>query len=177
MQIARKITVGGINNVRGGFECKPDESRLVARIFGMARGSELKESNYGPYMRFKGEFRAINGDGEEFAATILMLPEPASSMLAEAVAGDETKTGVQFAFDIFVQGMPKKQPGDRGYQFVIKPLLETAPSDPLKALAGALPALQIAAPKQPELPEVAAQKTESQPAMVEDAPKGNTKKK
>lgn len=185
MQIARKITVGTINGIRGGFVVAEGETRLVGRIYGMAGAVETKESTYGPYQRFKGEFRAINEDGEEIGAPILMLPEPASGMLAAALATESGKSGVQFGFDIFVQSTPKKQPGDRGYQYVIKPLLETAPSDPLKALAASLPALPApAAPKQAALTGVdpamqsaaePAPATEAAPAPAQE--KANNKKK
>lgn len=141
MQILKKITVGGINNVRGGFK-PPEAITHVARLFGIVRSVETKESNFGPYLKFKGDIRAVNEDGEESAAPVMMLPSPADGLLAEALANDKDKNGVQFAFDIYINPTPIVKPGDRGYEYRLKPLMNTEPSDPLKAIVASLPAIE-----------------------------------
>lgn len=160
MQIAKKITIGTINGIRGGFACNWTEGKpetqaafLAGRIIGIARSVDAKQTTYGEAARFTGEFRAINQDGEEIAAPTLYLPSPADGLLKSAIV-EADGGAVNFAFDIYVQPTPKKQPGDRGYEYVIKPLLETKPSDPLAELAKALPAPAIK-PKQEQLPGVA----------------------
>lgn len=184
MEVARKITVAGINNVRGGFTIAPDAPMtLIARVMGLARSVSLKPTTFGDSLKFSGEFRAINADGEEFAAPVVFLPKPADELLAEALNG-AGENGVQFAFDIFIEAVPKKTPIDRGYQFRVKPLLDTKPSDPLAALQASLPTLQLAA-KQPALaleqpateaaPEVADAK-EADTAAADAPVKGTGKK-
>lgn len=139
LQIARKITVAGINNVKGGFVLKDGEdNRHVARIVGLAQSAGVKETAYGPSWRFVGEFRAINEDGEEIAAPVLYLPAPADEMLSSAVAANPSG-GVQFAFDIFMIRVEKKTPIDRGYQFVVKTLMDSKPSNPVLSLMASLP--------------------------------------
>ena len=151
MEICRKITVAGINNVRGGFDVKPETPPyLVARVMGLARAVANKETTYGASLKFTGEFRAINADGEEFAAPVIYLPAPADEMLATAISG-AGENGVQFAFDIFIEATPKKTPVDRGYTFRVKPLLDTKPSDPLAVLQASLPPAPVKV-KQAALP-------------------------
>jgi hypothetical protein len=169
MEIARKITIAGINGVRGGFDVKPDAPvTLMARVMGLARKVEVKTTTYGDSLKFVGEFRAINADGEEFAAPVIYLPKPADEMLAEALT-EAGENGVQFAFDIFIEPVPKKTPVDRGYQFKVKPLLDTKPSDPLAALMAGLPAPAVRA-KQPALPGVDAASEKAPEPSEEKAP-------
>lgn len=181
MEMMKKMTVGGMNNLRGGFACDykdgEDEAAvksrtpfLAARIFGIARSVEVKTTTYGDSLKFVGEFRGINGDGEEFAAPVAYLVPPADSMLRDALL---TSAGapVNFAFDIFVAPTPKKTAVDRGYEFKVKPLLDTKPSDPLAALmasanAAPIPKKEPAATPAPALaaPEAAA------PAVAPETP-------
>jgi len=142
MQIERKITIGGINGIRKGFK-DVTESRLVARILGIASEALREDGALGEYVKFKGEFRAINQDGEEFASAVCFLPKPADDLLESAIKNAGGKS-VNFGFDIFVH--PNENVAI-GYEYKVKPLLETKPSDPLAALMGAIAPLQLAAPK------------------------------
>jgi hypothetical protein len=148
MQIARKISVGSINGVKSGFK-GIKEPTLVGRLVGQAMGVSAHESEKGTYQKFKGEFRAINADGEEIAAPVMYLPSPAQEMLADAINAADGKA-VAFGFDIFAVPNPTAV---LGYEYKIKPLLETAPSDPVKQLMAGLPPLEIK-PKQAALPGV-----------------------
>lgn len=154
MQALKKITVAAINGKRGGWkvaENAPDQ--VIARIFGRADSVAAKASNYGDYLQFTGSIKAINADREECFSSVLILPSPADSLLAEALKNDTEKMGVTFAFDIVLRAMPKKNETDRGYQFIVKPLIETKSDDPLKALADSLPAMAaLPAPAQQQLP-------------------------
>lgn len=145
MQIARKISVGSINGVKAGFK-GVTETTLVGRLVGQAMAATQHDGEKGSYTKFKGEFRAINADGEEVAAPVMFLPSPAQEMLADAVKAAEGKA-VAFGFDVFV--VPNAT-AVLGYEYKIKPLLETAPSDPLKALMAGLPAMELK-PKQAAL--------------------------
>lgn len=170
LQALKKITVAAINGKRGGFEVKEgDKDRVVGRIYGRADSVEPKSTGYGPYLEFKGQFRAENADRAQSFAPKMILPSPADSMLAEAIAADESKMGVTFAFDIVLRPIAKRSPIDRGYEFVVIAHQQGAAVDPFAALAASLPKLEaLPAPTQQELPV-------EQPAE-EKAPAKPTKK-
>lgn len=180
MQALKKITIGTINGKRGGFTVKEgDPDRVVGRIFGRADSVATKSSNYGDYLRFTGMIKAINEDREESFSPVLILPSPADTLLAGALENDTAKMGVQFAFDIILRAMPKKNPTDRGYEFIVKPLLETEANDPLKAMQAALPPLPDATPKQAALPgtDAASAAPAAAPAPAAEPEKAKTSKK
>jgi len=178
MQALKKITIGTINGKRGGFTVKEgDADRVVGRIFGRADSVAVKSSNYGDYLRFNGMIKAINEDREESFSPVLILPSPADQLLAAALEKDEQKMGVQFAFDIVLRAMPKKNPTDRGYEFIVKPLLETEANDPLKAMQAALPPLPPVAAAQAALPGTEEPKAEAAAAPAAEPEKATSKKR
>lgn len=136
MEIARKMTVGGINNVRKGFK-GVTETKLVARILGIADTAVQEDGALGSYWKFTGEFQGTNEQGEMHAAPVLMLPKPADDMLAAAVK-QAAGGSVKFGFDIYVE--PREDVAI-GYAYKIKPLLEVKPSNPLADLIASIPAL------------------------------------
>lgn len=169
MEIMKKMSVGGMNNVRNGFK-DVIAQQLVARIFGIARSCETKDTNLGRSYKFVGEFRGINGDGEEFSAPVCYLPSPADGMLTEAIAAADGSP-VNFGFDIFVSPKEKRTPIDLGYEYKIKPLLDTKPSDPMAALMAGVTPLTIAPKQAPlalETPKPETPKAE-EPAPTEEA--------
>lgn len=132
MQIANKITIGGINSVRKGFKDVKEKTH-VARIIGIAREASLKTSeNMADSWKFSGEFRAWNREGEEVAAPTCYMPDPAQGLLKAAVDADKSGAGVQFGFDFYV--VPDENVAI-GYHYEIKPLMESKPSDALAALS------------------------------------------
>lgn len=155
MELLRKITIGGINNVKKGFK-GITEKMLVARVIGVAQGYDvISHAQYGDSYKFTGEFRAINSDGEESAAPVIYLVKPVDEMLVAQLKAAEGKP-VQFAFDIHV--VPDEG-SERGYQYRVTPLMETKPSNPLAELMASLPAPSIK-PKQLALAGEAAAATE-----------------
>lgn len=165
MQIARKISVGSINGVRAGFK-GVKETTLVGRLIGQALAFSTHDGDKGTYQKFKGEFRAINADGEEVAAPVMFLPSPAQEMLANAITEAQGKA-VSFGFDVYVVPHPTAV---LGYEYKIKPLLETAPSDPLKQLMAGLPPMEVK-PKQAAIEM--APTTEANVAAAEEPVKVN----
>lgn len=142
-KLLRKLSIAGINGVRGGFKDIKEKIR-VATIIGLANGYKEKVSEtMGVSYAFNGEFRAINRDGEACMAPVCYLPDPAQGLLREAL-DDENRIGaVQFAFDFFAV------PDDtaiKGYVFECVPKIEPKVSDGLKQLADsvgvATPALE-----------------------------------
>lgn len=145
MEISRKITLGSINGLRGGFAA-PKEKTFAGRIFGIVNSVSVEDSQYGQYNKFVGEFRAVNQDGVESAAPVMMLPEPASTMLADACADSKS---VKFGFDFYLQPDEKSK---TGYTYATEPLFETKPSDLLAEMTQGLTPPKLPAPKQPALP-------------------------
>lgn len=161
--LVKKITmteVSGIKRGSGGFKPKAhfgaDEHGnfppfLIARIVGIAYGLKDGETNYGPYTEFHGNFSATNNAGEMYRSPKAILPEPAQSLLREAVEKAEAGKGIELAFDF----LAVPDAGDRGYKFQVQPLMERDPADPLDALMADVSkqfALPAPAEQQPELP-------------------------
>lgn len=155
MQIMKKMSVGGMNEIRGGFK-DVDVTKFVARIIGFARSVETKVTTIGESLCFKGEFRGTNADGELFSAAVCYLVSPADEMLAQALSQPENVgKEVKFGFDFFVTPKEKRTPVDLGYSYQVKPLLDTAPTDAMAALMGNIAAPLPVTAKQSELPGVA----------------------
>lgn len=144
MKIARKITIGSINGVRGGFK-DIKETKRVMDIFGIARSYTTKTSeNMGVSYAFEGEFVAVNQGGEEFRAPVSYLPEPAQSMLKSGI--DSGGGSIEFAFRFFVE---PDESLPMGYRFEMESLLEVKDSDAISALKGKVENL-LEAPKSPK---------------------------
>ena len=142
MELVTKISVGSINKIRKGFK-GVTERKHVMRVIGIARSAELKVSeNMADSKKFVGEFRAWNSEGEEFSSPVMYIPEPAQSLLASAVEADG-HNGIQFGFDFFI--VPNENV-PIGYNYEIKPLMESKPSDALSALISHVGAPKLAAP-------------------------------
>lgn len=142
MQIMKKMSVGAMNDIRGGFVVgENSKTFLAARIMGIAQSVKVKTTTFGESLAFNGEFRGINQHGEEFASATCYLVSPADQLLSSALLSADGAS-VNFAFDIFVSPVPKKTPIDRGYEYKVKPLLETKPSNPLAALMSNVPAFE-----------------------------------
>jgi len=139
--LLKKIVMGEVNGIvrgSGGFKPKAhfgaDENGnfapiLVMRVAGIARGMEIGQTNYGEFIKFKGNFAAINSKGEEFRSPFAILPEPAAGLTREMVENAEGNP-VEFAFDIIA--VPDAS--DRGYKFQCQPLMEKVQGDPLDAI-------------------------------------------
>lgn len=130
MQIARKITIGGINGLSGGFK-NVTEVLYAARIYGRANGFEAKDGgSMGISYAFKGEFIGVNADGEETSAPQCFLISPADTLLVQALK-DAEGAPVEFAFDFYVS---PKETAILGYEYKVKSVLEVQKSQPLLSL-------------------------------------------
>lgn len=152
MQILKKISIGAINNVRGGFKAmslfglRPDpenkegpaisdrERVTVMRVAGIVSGyAEKTSETMGVSYAFKGEFKAINKDGEESVAPVCFLPEPAQSMIKTTLDDGATSIDIGFKVDAL-----RNDDSVKGYDFVLMPLIEPRPSNALGALSARL---------------------------------------
>lgn len=143
-----KITV---KNVCGNPDLEkiinsPGKYMDLMDVYGLARKALPGESQYGPYVKFSGSFKAINlQTGESVRSGACILPGTAQEMLAGAFS-DET-TEVKFGFKIGV----KYDPSSKGtnYSFIVTPLTEPGENDPLIMLESQIKqerARQLAAP-------------------------------
>ncbi len=130
MSNLKKITVKTVCGRIVGIERKPKETLSVMRVVGIARRIVTGESDYGAWIKLKGEFHATNLlTGEEFHSSTCMLPEVASDLVENALA-DENNKSVEFGFDITVG--PSDTP--IGYEYGALSLIAPSQEDPLQKL-------------------------------------------
>jgi len=119
--------------------------RDYMRVVGIVRGYDVKTSQYGDSVEFKGQFRAVNmTTGEESNAGKLFLPHIAESYVYNAFESHSRTdgfTGLEVAFDIGI----KPASTAAGYEYTVKPLIEQKEPDTLDILMGNLPPLKLAA--------------------------------
>lgn len=152
MNILKKISIGSINNVRGGFNAMslfglrpnptdPNAAPIgdrdvvtVMTVIGIVNGYTEKTSDtMGVSYAFKGEFQSINKDGQKGIAPVCFLPEPAQSLIKTAV--DEGATAIEIGF---VVDAVRSDTALKGYEFVLKSLQEPRASTALDHLSARL---------------------------------------
>lgn len=117
------------------------EPKMIATLYGRCSDKKIGTSDYGEFIRFKGEFEGVNADtGDSFRSGDMIVPGILESLLDSAITVDENNS-VDFAVEVWVE------PSDRsmtGYTYNIKPLIKPQESDALAELrnlaGGALPA-------------------------------------
>lgn len=117
------------------------EPKMIATLYGRCTNKKIGTSDYGEFIRFKGEFEGVNADtGDSFRSGDMIIPGILESLLDSTISVDENNA-VDFAVEVWVE------PSDRsmtGYTFNIKPLIKPQESDALAELrnlaAGKLPA-------------------------------------
>jgi hypothetical protein len=128
----KKITIGTINGVRGGLKDIHGRER-VGTIIGVANSyKEHVSETMGISWGFKGEFRAINRDGEEAVSAVCYLPEPAQSLLYAALKDESRVSGVKFGFEVWAI---EDETALKGYVFELVSMMDPQPSNELAALA------------------------------------------
>jgi hypothetical protein len=146
--ILKKITV---KDVCGEIK-KPATTTWLVRVVGIARDYEIGTTNFGQFVRFKGQFRAIKIEtGEVFDSGAMILPDIANNLIYGALSQDGSNA-VEFAFDLGVK--PSKSPTE--YDYIVSSLIESKEADPLAALLSNAPAL-------PALPAPSAEKSKATP--------------
>jgi hypothetical protein len=124
-KLSTKVIVGKVE--------KPEEETHLYNVYGIANSVITGESTFGAWVAFKGDFRAVDSDGNTYQAGKVFLPVVASNLLEAAVnSGDGI--GVEFAFAISVA------PADNavGYEYNVTPLIEAAETSPLLMLENRL---------------------------------------
>lgn len=145
MSFVRKITVKNIvGAVKDYVPSEKEAPVMLVRVVGSVSRLAHGTSNFGgeesPWVKFLGQFKAVNLlTGEEFRAFTCLLPSIASEPLEAAVA--EADAPVEFAFDLGVRWSDTPI----GYEYVCNPLIEPDTADPLEQLTARLPAPEIGA--------------------------------
>lgn len=149
--LVSKLTIAKIHG-KIKRDAIPEEGVLpLVRVMGQATGIKTGVSTYGEWCAFTGRFVAINiATGEEFTSPVVFLPSVATDLMRPVVAAADGQP-VEFAFDLAVRRIPKKAENDNGYEYAVKPLLETNTADPLEALKAKLASKPL--PALPQLPK------------------------
>lgn len=124
-------------------------------MFGIVSGVKTGASTYGEWTAFVGQIEAVNHfTGETFAAGQGFIPEPLQTMLVNALRETDT---VEFAFTVSIK---RRDDLERGYEYIVEPLVQAKQADPLAHLKRAalekMPELQIELQPEPAAEEKAA---------------------
>ena len=167
MKILKKLSVATVCSLDRKFFRELKSETAVMRIFGVTRGYVTGEGAFGPFLKFVGEFKAIDlGSGEEAIGSAAYLPSPIDALLAvqiDALKQDGKAVSVEFAFDIAAKPSEKAA---TGYEYVVHSLTETRVSDPLALLSSTVAALPSAVPSLSKV---------EQPGLALEAPKAADK--
>lgn len=132
-----------------------DEGRKeeIIHIVGRAESVETGEGTHGPWVRFVGNFEAINAlTGESTVSNKSYFPDPYEGLTYAALQNAEGGS-VEVAVTISVQ---KEEALPTGYRYHVKSLQEIKPADDLKHLRSLMPEVK---PKAIEAPKEEAPKT------------------
>lgn len=107
------------------------EPTMIVTLYGRCTEKKVGTSDFGDFIRFKGEFEAVNAEsGESYRAGNMIVPGVLEGLLDSAITVDETNA-VDFAVEIWVEPSERS---NTGYTYNIKPLIEPEESDALGQL-------------------------------------------
>lgn len=143
----------------GAQPSKEDRAKLLLdaklqipllRIFGIAGAFKPGNSDHGPFVKFIGQFKAINlKTGEIFVASTMILPRFIEEQL-HGVLSAAASQSVEFAFEISAQGdQPGAKASATGYTYSAKPLMGFAENSALAALEAKIGGSNVAQLKGP----------------------------
>lgn len=136
--ILKKVTVKGVVGDPKNIAKQHENNAQVplVRVYGLATEFKAKNSEYGDYILFSGQFEATNLlTGEVYRSGSMILPPVAEGPLHGALENTEG-TSVQFAYEI---GLRVDEEMIRGYEFNVKSLIPDDDHDPLSQLRAQLP--------------------------------------
>lgn len=140
MEMLAKLTTKGVVGTVG----KLDDGALYT-VIGIAIRTETKETNYGDSVLIHGSFKAIRAsDKAVFAAGKAFLPALVTEAIQNGLAMSDGKP-IEFAVEIGKKSVEKKD-GTEGYEYTVKPLIDTSVNSPLEQLAERAGVALLAAP-------------------------------
>jgi len=146
-KITSKEVMGNIKAlVREHGVGKKDGDKIeLYTIIGQVIGHTTGDSDYGPWIKLKGRFRATNKlTGDIYNSAAAMLPEEATDPLLAVLAIDGASS-VDMGFDIALQ---IDDSSATGYVYTVTPLMSPSEDDPLERLAASLDGQKkLSAPK------------------------------
>lgn len=144
-KVSAKTVVGA--NIKKLLD-KSGENTPLYTVIGIATGIKTGISTYGDWACLTGQFRATNMiTGELFQGSHMFLPDVAHDMAAVALSSDGVES-IEIAFEIGA-ALTDAEDG-AGYEYSVRPLIETQEADPLAAIedrVAGLKAPKKAAPK------------------------------
>lgn len=136
-KVSVKTLIGKIKKPK-----EDDKPRALVHIYGIVRGTKEQDTDYGVSTAFFGDFEGVNLETRERArGGKLFLPNSAAQLLKSAfeaaIKPDDDGAiplngSVQFALEIGIKYSEKSV----GYEYVVKPLIQTTDNDPLAQLRG-----------------------------------------
>lgn len=144
-EFLKKITARTV-----GCEAKPGVSFV---IYGKLRRSSVAQSNYGDYVRFGGDFEAVNEQtGQVFRSSVFLSPGIMEDVLHSAVQGaqeQDKQASAEFAVRFKTV---KDAEAARGYIWKGEFLTKPSADDPLTRLRASLEGKvkSLPAPEEPE---------------------------
>jgi hypothetical protein len=150
MKLLKKITVKSVcgkidkDKLKKLLELKDGESLPLMRVFGVANKATDTESDLGPYVKFRGQFKGVSMEtGESYRSGSCILPATAQELLAGAFTKDVSE--VEFAFEI---GIHYDETAATQYVYDVESLHEAGQADSVSALEAKLSDV-LALPKPP----------------------------
>lgn len=140
MNILKKISTKNVCGDIKGMVASGDIKKNcnVMRVYGVCVGAKIESGDKGDYIKFTGQFEAVNLlTGEAYSAPIMFLPDVVANLIAGAIM-QESVNELKFGFDI---GIRLDKELIVGYEFTAKPLIEPDEQDALADLRSTLPAL------------------------------------
>lgn len=116
-------------------EPNPEAELFVMKVAGYINGVKDGQGAYGPWKGLSGNFSAINmGTGEVFASKTCILPGPMNEALYDTASeklAEDASTQIAFKVNVYV----KRSARDKNkYEFIVRPVIETAFQSPSLAL-------------------------------------------
>lgn len=132
----RKITLGTINAQPDADEVakmeKSGKPLALADIFGIARRFKPGVSTLGEYVKFVGQFKAVNlVTKEQFTAPVVILPKFLEEQLYAVMGSNDAAQDVQFGFRISAKYDKKAA---TKYVYAAASLMKPSENDPLALL-------------------------------------------
>lgn len=124
----------------GEINTKAPKTLDMFQLIGVAKGFKTGDSEHGTWVSFQGTFKATgliadeNGEIDTFRSAVAFLPEPASSMLHQALSDNDE---VEMAFVIGIA--PCNTP--IGYEYICKPIFAPTETDAIASIESRMKAL------------------------------------